>query len=326
MKSISVIIPTANRPQFLVTALQSVARQTAVHEIEEVIVSENMGNRASQTVCENFPALPIRYLLQEPQLENVPHINALFEEAKAPLIALLCDDDWWSPGHLQNALIALHAAPKAAAFFATILYMASEADRQDVWIWRPIPFWLAAGMPDFASLWRLDLPTVLTTTWIVTPFSFSTMVARRDPLRAARPVFGAAQPYYADRILYPTLALHGDLLYDPLVDTFARWHAGNWMKDKSDAELTTTFREGCDKIRTMGLAQGLDPLSPWQSLLKTLPDHARQETGRYFRDALTDEQLRAFGFEEFIAPPTSTSPLSKLRRKAGTIKRRIVRE
>jgi hypothetical protein len=63
---INVIIPTASRPQMLRTALQSVAAQTAVDEIDRVFVSENGGNRESEKICAEFPALPITYIFRTP--------------------------------------------------------------------------------------------------------------------------------------------------------------------------------------------------------------------------------------------------------------------
>src|SRR5688572_22058244 len=102
MNTISVLVPTANHPKFLETALQSIARQTAIDKIEEVLVSENLLDRESEAVCKKFPNLPIRYILQDPPLTRFQNFDFLFNQARADLVALLCDDDWWAPGHLQG--------------------------------------------------------------------------------------------------------------------------------------------------------------------------------------------------------------------------------
>jgi len=66
MKDVSVLIPTAKRPDLLHTALESVDRQTEIARIGEVVVIENGEDRGSADVCKRFPNLPIRYLYRNP--------------------------------------------------------------------------------------------------------------------------------------------------------------------------------------------------------------------------------------------------------------------
>jgi glycosyltransferase involved in cell wall biosynthesis len=70
MKCLSVVVPTAARPAYLRTALKSVANQTAADNILEVIVSENLSDKTSQGVCEEFPSLPIKYVFRNPPLHR----------------------------------------------------------------------------------------------------------------------------------------------------------------------------------------------------------------------------------------------------------------
>ena len=126
MKSISVVIPTAGQPDFLDCALRSVARQTVVHEIEEVLVSENLSDLRSRAICERFPQLPIKYVLQNPPLTLVQNYEYLLRESRAEFIAFLCDDDWWGAGHLQAALSALEKHEGAVAWFSACFYSVSD--------------------------------------------------------------------------------------------------------------------------------------------------------------------------------------------------------
>jgi hypothetical protein len=62
MMGLSVLSPTANQPLLLRRALKSVARQSGVDQIQEVLVSENLKNWESENICRQFTNLPIRYL------------------------------------------------------------------------------------------------------------------------------------------------------------------------------------------------------------------------------------------------------------------------
>src|SRR5688500_8616761 len=101
---ISVLLPTTNRPHFLRTALSSIQRQTALDKITEVIVSENAGGKASEEICKEFKALPIRYIFRDPPVSGKRHFQLLFEGAANEHVAMLHDDDWWDPHHIENGL------------------------------------------------------------------------------------------------------------------------------------------------------------------------------------------------------------------------------
>ena len=47
---VTVVVPTAARPETLEITLRSIARQTALAAIEEVVVSENLSDVRSATV------------------------------------------------------------------------------------------------------------------------------------------------------------------------------------------------------------------------------------------------------------------------------------
>jgi glycosyltransferase involved in cell wall biosynthesis len=114
-KDITVIITTANRPKDLAKALASVARQTAISPVLEILVIENGGCRNSESVCNTYWQLPIRYVLNTPPRPVSRYLNTTFIES-APhgdYIALLHDDDYWLPEHLASSVATLarhHAA------------------------------------------------------------------------------------------------------------------------------------------------------------------------------------------------------------------------
>ena len=111
MKDVSVLIPTAKRPHFLSTALESVARQTALDRIGEVLVIENGEDRGSGDVCKRFPNLPIKYIYRNPTIPASERTVSILREGSLPFVALLHDDDWWFDFHLERSLEKLGKEP-----------------------------------------------------------------------------------------------------------------------------------------------------------------------------------------------------------------------
>jgi len=321
MKPLSVIVPTASRPEFLETALQSISRQTAASEIHEVLVSENLQNRASEAICRKFPELPIRYILQDPPLSQVGHFDYLFRTARAEFVALVCDDDWWAPGHLQAALEALVKDGDAVARFSACLYLPSEVDTRG-WIFRSPMLWLAAGRPSYCDLWRLRQDQGLATAWLMTPFHTSSIVVRREALLSAAPHVVRSHVYQADRTLHARLATTGRILYDPIVDTFVRWHPGALTQRLASAERESAYRECTEQIYKLSFEHGIDPVSAWHAYLSDAPEGMAEELGPVFRRALGDEKLAEYGFQKFILPGL---PARALRRARRIWKRAVLR-
>jgi hypothetical protein len=125
--TISVIIPTFDRPQYLLSALRSVASQSRVDLINEVIVSENGNLCDSIDVCTLFPELPIVYIKQDQQLSCYKHIAKLASLAVAPYVAWLGDDDMWGRYHLEEGMRCLNDHPNACAYFGQSVVVHNES-------------------------------------------------------------------------------------------------------------------------------------------------------------------------------------------------------
>ncbi len=76
---ISILLPTAARPEMLRTALQSIAGQTALGQVGRIFVSENGSDKRSGEVCASFPGLPITYLYRDP-VSSMEHGRRLMRE------------------------------------------------------------------------------------------------------------------------------------------------------------------------------------------------------------------------------------------------------
>jgi glycosyltransferase involved in cell wall biosynthesis len=109
--SVSVIIPTFNRVEYLPDALDSVYSQT--HPVSEVIVVDD--GSTDHTVEKLSPAYPsVQFLRQENQGVSSAR-NLGIAQASHPRIALLDSDDRWTPQKLERQVTHLSQNPSLRA-------------------------------------------------------------------------------------------------------------------------------------------------------------------------------------------------------------------
>ena len=220
---ITVMITTAGRPMMLRTALRSVAEQTVLAEITEVIVSENGSDPASGTVCRDFPDLPISYRLRDPPIPREMHLDRVLSETYTPLVALLFDDDWWAADHLERSLSILDTNPEASACLGAVFYTTGE--RAPPVLANSYFFWLGANFPEYSGVWILDRSAMAVASVMNTPGTYSSLVAPTAIFhKAIKSIMPLGNPYDNDRMLFFELSRHGPVLYDPLPRVFIRMH------------------------------------------------------------------------------------------------------
>jgi len=110
--SISVCIPTYQRPKFLKEALDSVLAQT-LQPVEIVIGDDSHDDLTENLVLDikKNCQIPISYNRHSPSLGQAGNVNFLYETAKGDKIVLLHDDDLLLPNALEdlNSCWDLHA-------------------------------------------------------------------------------------------------------------------------------------------------------------------------------------------------------------------------
>jgi len=313
MKRISVLIPTAGQPAFLESALRTVARQTAVFDIEEVIVSENRGAEASRAVCERFSSLPIRYTMQDPPVSLIENYTFLFRQARSDLVAFLCDDDWWAPGHLQTAIAAFDAHAGSAAWFSASYFVCAQMP-YDGWVQRTPALWVAAGKPNLLDRWILDPVGQLAALWVHTPFHFSTMVLpRAHALRAIAAVHDV-HTYQLDRSFYLELSKLGTVMYESLPDTFVSWRDGNVTTRIARDDREHAFRECTKSVWEESRRRDIDLAHFWADKLRGEDTAIVGDIARCFRRAMDSSTLVAHGFERFLPPSRYAQALGNVAR------------
>ena len=309
----TIVIPTTDRPAMLRNTLASIRRQLAVDRIVSVIVSENAGGKQTAIVCKEFPELPIECLFQDSPLGPGEHVAKLIAMTTAPYVALVCDDDWWAPGHLGVALRELDRNADCSAHLSAHTWcdgeIAMRSGNQDQEL-----LWIAAACPPPQSAWRLEPDTVVALCTLMTPFTFSGLVMRQV---CVSPVVGALDAVehslLLDRAFFPALAEIGPILYEPSVDTYYRVHAGNYTTDKSPAWLLGLRIRGSSEFQKFATKRGVDvpsTVSYWYSVMSTAG--ARQ---------LTQRMLSELGFTRAVELGVPRS--QALRLVVGTAKRRL---
>jgi glycosyltransferase involved in cell wall biosynthesis len=110
--SVSIVLPTRNRPAELVQALDSVARQTHP-ELELVLVRDGgvpLGPEAIERLGRlEFPAHGVEH--EDPPEGLAASRNRGIQASRADAVAFLDDDDLWEPDHVARLAAALDREP-----------------------------------------------------------------------------------------------------------------------------------------------------------------------------------------------------------------------
>jgi glycosyltransferase involved in cell wall biosynthesis len=111
MPSVSVIIPTYNHRDFVLTTLDSVFAQTFT-DYEIIVINDGSPDDTADMLRPLVEAGRIRYIEQENTGQAIAR-NRGIAEARGEFIALLDDDDFWPPDKLEWQVEAMARYPDA---------------------------------------------------------------------------------------------------------------------------------------------------------------------------------------------------------------------
>ena len=112
---ISVIIPTFNRSEFIIDAVNSVVKQTYYEYIKEIIVVDDGGTDDTEIVLkENFDDPKIKYYWKKNGGVSTAR-NYGVKMARGNWIALLDSDDEWNPDKIQQQVTIIKEHPEIDA-------------------------------------------------------------------------------------------------------------------------------------------------------------------------------------------------------------------
>jgi len=124
---VSVVVPTHNRADIILDALDSVWRQT-YRPIELIVVDDGSTDDTEVEVHkwrlsrERQEIFSIRYVLQENQGANAAR-NRGIKEARGEYVAFLDSDDRWLPEKLQKQMAIFHADPNVGGVYCGLRYV-----------------------------------------------------------------------------------------------------------------------------------------------------------------------------------------------------------
>lgn len=121
MSSVSIVLPTRNRPQELAQALERVAAQT--HPELELVLVRDGGSPLDASATEilgrlEFPALGLEH--EDPPHGLAASRNRGVDAARGEAVAFLDDDDLWEPDHVARLARALDRDPALDVVYADV--------------------------------------------------------------------------------------------------------------------------------------------------------------------------------------------------------------
>ncbi|MCZ4495632.1 MAG: hypothetical protein JWM25_215 [Thermoleophilia bacterium] len=129
--TVSVIVPTKDRPDLLLRALESIAAQDYTGSIEAIVVDD--GSAVVQDwVLETGLELDVRLVRHDVSRDLAGARNAGLREARGTYVGYLDDDDVWLPHHARTLVAALEASPARAAY--SIAERWSQERRGTEWV------------------------------------------------------------------------------------------------------------------------------------------------------------------------------------------------
>jgi glycosyltransferase involved in cell wall biosynthesis len=108
--SISVCVPTRNRPNMLIQCLASIVTQSVLPS--QIIVGDDSDDNISYIALQGLTfsnSVELLYVDNDPNLGQSRNIQNLFQRAKGDWILLIHDDDWLLPEALANLTAPIRA-------------------------------------------------------------------------------------------------------------------------------------------------------------------------------------------------------------------------
>ena len=111
--TVTIGIPTYNRPEWLRQSMQSVLNQS-VRDFR-LLVADNASDEATREVVASFRDDRVDYVRSTVNIGMTPNINRIIGLAETEFVNILPDDDVLYPTYLESVLAAFELHPEAGA-------------------------------------------------------------------------------------------------------------------------------------------------------------------------------------------------------------------
>lgn len=115
--SISIIIPTYNRPEYLKACVKSCLQQT--RPADEILIGDDSEYMTAKIIIDSLrhtTSIPIRYIQNSPSLGQAANVDNLVSAAQSDYICLIHDDDLLKSNALRDLLAAFQNKRVVIAF------------------------------------------------------------------------------------------------------------------------------------------------------------------------------------------------------------------
>jgi glycosyltransferase involved in cell wall biosynthesis len=207
----SVIIPTYNRRQFVLTAIASVLNQT-YSPYELIVIDDASTDDTVSLITEKYPQLT---LIRLPQNQGAAAArNAGIAVAQGEVIAFLDSDDIWEPNYLEQQVRSWQSHPNCALSYCYYCEVKSGGTPSE----RKFSPWPEYPDPVHQLLMENIMP------------SMSIVVVDRAMLQKAGPLNQTLRICH-DRELFLRLLFYGEMAYVPEILVTKIVHGGNLVGD-----------------------------------------------------------------------------------------------
>jgi glycosyltransferase involved in cell wall biosynthesis len=247
---ITIAIPTFERTKYLPAALESCFAQS--YSNYEIIVHDDTASDAIKSIVESYKSPRIRYFQNKPMLGLVAKLNDFLQKARGEWLVILCDDDAFEPGFLEEMVKLASAHPDASLLRSRNRLIDGTGRELSLDLAWP----LLLDSNTFLS--RLFLPQSQNITMNLTG-----MVFRPEKLSAMGGFADLYRAWHVDRLAWAQLGAEGPVVSSPNVLCNIRVHAesitsGNISDYSKSLESDLILKQIVDQLFAARLADTND--------------------------------------------------------------------
>lgn len=210
---VSAVIPTRNRPQLLLRAVQSALRQT--YENLEVVVVIDGPDPGTRAALSQVTDARLRIVQLNESLGGSDARNQGVQQARGEWIAFLDDDDEWFPTKIERQMAAAHQAtcalPLVTCFFVGRTPKGEFVwPRRTPWPGEPLSEYLFTRRSVFFGEGQLQTSLILTRRRLLEEVPFTSGLRRHQ-----------------DTDWYLRVAAHPDVKVEFVSEPLAVWYIGD---------------------------------------------------------------------------------------------------
>lgn len=263
---ISVLLPTCKRPDMLRTALKSIAAQTALSQISEIIVVENGADRQSESVCNESPMLPINYVFNDISISPGRHLaKEWLRHVKEDRFAILFDDDWWTEDHIKRGIDSFSMAQDVVASYGACAWIEGE-EKYLKELFGQFNMWFASDEKPVRDRWQFKLQQMLVANLISTACHFSSIIVNREAWAECIEELDD-NPFDTDRIIATMLSTKGSVILDRIPSVLIRRHGEQEGARMNNEIGRLWWNQTSKKLTDIASANKIDLASAYKHLL-----------------------------------------------------------